>query len=466
MGSHSSLDTKVIREFMENWPIEREFYERIADKATKICKLATSKAGVKAISYCRAKEGKSLEAKLHARQQERGRPYENVNEIKKNIPDLAGVRVAINYPAQRGVVGDIIKASFNVVEVKPIFDVDEEAPQKSGDSSDTQSPPLPLWGSDKGVFPGYCADHYRVHLKPEDVPMGSRWDIGRIEIQVVTTVRDVWAKAGHDTIYKKLSLATEQERLILNWLSKVTYMAECLLNQLHECREYNGPFQTDLDLGLYLTHWMEHMTTRGSKDLGDVKCLWKLLNVVDMNGPNTFQNTLKDMDFADSEKSEYNKISQKFAPLNMTVVDFVMDQIVHLHPVQEKITSSLPEAQAGGDMEAYKVRVLVDSIVGLSHLGMTSGWANLMMDTSDHGLFDSRLEKVRWLIEEEAREVVDRQIILSPQSHAVVSDLWAHFETHQRRPVKLIFNLSRLGVVKTRPTDWSELIIAVKSIKK
>ncbi|KAF9890864.1 hypothetical protein FE257_005440 [Aspergillus nanangensis] len=461
MGSEVNMETKVIQEFLEQWSIDSSVYTDLKNRTVDICKAAICKGNVKGIVHGRIKEPDSLKAKLHARQKVRGRPYEDLKDIRKDIVDLAGVRIAINYPLQKDTVGDIIRESFDVVETRNIFDTDDNMKATSPCSTDpTQG--SPQWGVYSGTFPGYCADHYRVHLKRKDIPQGVMWYGGLIEIQVVSKLRDAWATAGHDTIYKNLSLASETERYILNGLSMIIWLGECFSNQLYESRENNEPFQDFHELAIYLRRWMKDMAHWKSEELGEVSLLWQLLKIMEMNIPNTLHDSLKTMDFSQHERGGYQTLAREYEPLQMTIVDYVMDRIVGSPSGEARIASRL---QAGQHEATYKVRVLVDSLVFLDQLSISHyRWVKFMMNTDDQEIWNDRAQNIRWLVTDEPRQVVDDHEALSLKGCQRIESLWSYFETHPWRPVKLVFGLSRLEVVKTRHADWPRLTAAVKGI--
>ena len=77
-------------------------------------------AGVRAIVTSRAKSPTRLEAKV--RQRASYKDYKTVDQIYDDIIDLAGIRVALYFPAERDEVGKIITSLFPIIgDCKSLF---------------------------------------------------------------------------------------------------------------------------------------------------------------------------------------------------------------------------------------------------------------------------------------------------------------------------------------------------------
>src|SRR5690606_20012800 len=100
--------------------------------------------GIKAIISNRAKRIDRLKEKVIQRNQKEN--YKSKRAIEKDIVDLAGIRVALYFPSEREIVGQIIEDFFEIEETKTF----PENPHKPKHNK---------------RFSGYWAAHYRVRLK-------------------------------------------------------------------------------------------------------------------------------------------------------------------------------------------------------------------------------------------------------------------------------------------------------------
>ncbi|UBM61376.1 RelA/SpoT domain-containing protein [Candidatus Sulfidibacterium hydrothermale] len=136
----------VIDNFIKRYNKEFDFYQKLSFIiATKI-EDELAKRGIKAIVTHRAKKPDRLKEKLNKRIEDK--KYKTVNDIYKDIIDLAGIRVSLYFPSERDILDEIIKELFRVVQKKKF-------------PNTTHSPKY------EKRFSGYWATHYRIKLKPE-----------------------------------------------------------------------------------------------------------------------------------------------------------------------------------------------------------------------------------------------------------------------------------------------------------
>ncbi len=175
-------------------------------------------AGVRAIVTSRAKNPTRLETK--ARQRDAKKPYLTVEEVYDDIVDLAGVRVALYFPAERREVGRIIKSLFVPV-------------------ADPKEFPTTAQPTYEKRFSGYWATHYRVRL-PETLLNESqkRYTEARIEIQVASVLMHAWSEVEHDLVYKpSQGQLSEDEYAILDELNGLVLAGEIALERLQRAGE-------------------------------------------------------------------------------------------------------------------------------------------------------------------------------------------------------------------------------------
>jgi ppGpp synthetase/RelA/SpoT-type nucleotidyltranferase len=76
-------------------------------------------AGIRAIVSYRAKELGRLREKLERRVRQRGAPFRSDDEIRREVRDLAGVRIALYFPWDRERLEALIRENFQLTERTP-----------------------------------------------------------------------------------------------------------------------------------------------------------------------------------------------------------------------------------------------------------------------------------------------------------------------------------------------------------
>lgn len=481
------MDTTVIKAFLEEWPKNQHFYEAIAPKARDICVKSLQQRGIQCSAESRIKEAASLEKKLYARQKERPQPYKSIADIRDDIVDLAGVRIRLYFPRQRRAVGRIINRVLTVKTEKTFPEpangkntaaTDDEDHKYQGDGdlthkgeSDEEDDTLDILPE---PFPGYCADHYHVSLKPEDCPPGKDWHTGRIEIQVVSIMRHVWAEVEHDLVYKNLAVAGDAERQALNGLSGAIDLGERFLDQLYDLQRFDGPFETAHQLGLYLLQCMQVKMDGRSEDLeylvenfGEMDLLWQLLRATGLNGRQQFRKVLEKMDFSVHSQG-LSPVTVGWVTIRPTVIHYIMDEIVLSAYGGRKVAAQLEARRSRGEETKYKLEAIIDSFVLVSHLFGKEELVALVMNTKginrDRAAWKRVIEMADWLHGDRPWEFYDGQIPLNRTGKATIDGLWAHFERHDQRPMQMVFRLARLGVVKTCVADRTRLVPALETL--
>jgi ppGpp synthetase/RelA/SpoT-type nucleotidyltranferase len=187
----------VIEAFLKNYKHEVDFYDEVAHLVQDKLSETLQETGIKAVVSSRAKSPDRLEKKLQKRNVKK--QYKTFREIYDDIVDLAGCRVALYMPADRGAVGKIIGQLF--VPIRPAKSFPEASKPEEGDTL------------------GYVATHYLVHLRPETLRKKElRYADTQIEIQVASILMHAWSEISHDLIYKpeKGSLTPEEQKALQN----------------------------------------------------------------------------------------------------------------------------------------------------------------------------------------------------------------------------------------------------------
>lgn len=264
----------LISQFIFRYRKEFDFYEQACRMVSQVLDSNLQSAGIRAIVTSRAKNPTRLEAKVRQRAEKKN--YLTVENIYEDIVDLAGVRVALYFPAKREEVGKIVHSLFVAIAEPKIF-------------------PTTAQPSYSKRFSGYWATHYRVCL-PEVLLNESqkRYAEAKIEIQVASVLMHAWSEVEHDLVYKPLQGALSiEEYSILDELNGLVLAGEIALERLQRAgeirvsehdREYTNHY--DLASSLlelskdYLSGQNIHESVIGRVDL-----LFDLLKSINLNTP-------------------------------------------------------------------------------------------------------------------------------------------------------------------------------------
>ncbi len=208
----------LVEEFVARYAKEYDYYDQAARRVAQALERDLQAAGVRCIVTSRAKAVARLAEKCKQRQSEKA--YASVEDIYSDIADLAGVRVALYFPAERAQVDSLVKRLFHQLrDVKVFPDAWEVQPDKR--------------------FSGYSATHYRVRLKEAELPeIDRRYATAAVEIQVASVLMHAWAEVEHDLVYKPLAGdLSEDEHAILDQLNGLVMAGEIALERLQKAGE-------------------------------------------------------------------------------------------------------------------------------------------------------------------------------------------------------------------------------------
>lgn len=264
----------LIEDFVARYTKEYDFYDHAGRLAAQILEADLQAAGVRSIVTSRAKSISRVEEKCRKRAKEKG-DYESVDGIFQDIVDLAGVRVALYFPAERDQVEGAVTRLFRPTSPKIVYpDPAKVCPEKR--------------------FSGYSAEHYRVQLKEENLSdTDQRYATARIEIQVASVLMHAWAEVEHDLSYKPLEgKLSEEEYAFLDQLNGLVLSGEIALEQLQRAGETRvasrgRKLENHFDLAVYLLSQAERITERsvGESGLGRVDLLFDLLSEISLDTP-------------------------------------------------------------------------------------------------------------------------------------------------------------------------------------
>lgn len=208
---------ETIDDFIREYQREFHIKDRVAKIAEAQCRALLDASAVRAIITSRAKDPEHLLAKLEQRARERGREYPTFEELRADIHDFSGVRIALYSPSNAATVGEGIGQQFTVRETRQFPDrrIDVEA-RRTGAAS------------------GYLATHFRVNFKEESLSGADKGLSGDpIEIQVASVLMHAWSEVEHDLRYKPLSgRLSAAEEMLLDGLNDLSIAGETALIRL------------------------------------------------------------------------------------------------------------------------------------------------------------------------------------------------------------------------------------------
>ena len=229
----------VIDEFLEHYNREFDYYAQAASLAHKKIEAALVKRGIHAIVTSRAKGVERLREKLQRRQAKRS--YRDIKAIYTDIIDLAGVRIALYFPADKEKVNALIEELFVLARRPKIFP--ERRVPKNGKR-----------------FMGYSATHYLVKLRTRGSDSAEgRYANTKIEIQVASVLMHAWAEVEHDLEYKPgTGTLSEDESSILDEINGLVLSGELALERLQRAIQRrtarkDEEFRDQFDLASFLS---------------------------------------------------------------------------------------------------------------------------------------------------------------------------------------------------------------------
>lgn len=321
----------LIDDFIARYTKEYDFYDQAGRIVAQRLEANLQAAGIRSIVTSRAKAISRLEEKCRKRQA--AHDYACLDDIFDDIVDLAGVRVALYFPAERIQVGDIIPQLFHVVSKKEFPESDRNPRTEKR-------------------FTGYWAAHYRVQLKEQDLSEPDRrYAAAKIEIQVASVLMHAWSEVEHDLVYKPLAgELSDQEHSILDQLNGLVMSGEIALELLQsagQARVATGErkIPNHYDLAVHLLSRAEGAMGEpiSTSGLGRVDLLFDLLNQLGIDTPDLLKPYLEAL---------HGNVEVR--PLAEQVIDAILAEDQSRYEVYEKIRAHRPSAfhEIGPDDEA------------------------------------------------------------------------------------------------------------------
>ncbi|MCT4660714.1 MAG: RelA/SpoT domain-containing protein [Tissierellales bacterium] len=210
---------KLIDAFIQKYTRNIELYQKASKYCAQVCEKELSRSGVRAIVSYRAKSPSKLREKILKRSS--FQTYASIEDIRDDIVDLAGVRIALYFPGDQVEIEKILKKNFDIIDIRKF-------PRK--DSSSKSKPQVPY----HKMFSGYRATHYRMRFNNKKLP-DKKNDYKQIilEVQVASVLMHAWAEVEHDLVYKPLNgTVSKAEYEILDELNGLVLSGEIALSRL------------------------------------------------------------------------------------------------------------------------------------------------------------------------------------------------------------------------------------------
>ncbi len=264
------MGQEIVDRFIRAYAREHAFYRNAAEVCSEICEGVLRHNAIRAMVTHRAKSPSKVAAKVRDRNSRKN--YQSEDEIRADIVDLAGVRIALYFPGDRDRVADLLRMAFEVREIRQF---PGEKPRRTTNK-----------------FSGYHADHYRLTVMVGDHD-DSAADEAAVEVQVGSVLMHAWAEVEHDLVYKPESGdLSEDELAILDEVNGLVLAGEIALQRLQVAAgrrlSDNGDrrFDNHYDLGSFIYKWASDQKPNAVFLPANLETLFDLLVIADMARPN------------------------------------------------------------------------------------------------------------------------------------------------------------------------------------
>ncbi|WP_434778907.1 GTP pyrophosphokinase [Neisseria sp. Ec49-e6-T10] len=309
---------KYINEFIKQYHKEYDFYQKFSSTIADKIESQLRDGGIKAIVTYRAKKPDTLKEKIKRRNAQK--QYKSIEEIRNDIVDLSGIRVALYFPTDRTIVDEVINKLFSVNKRK-VFPESGYKPKY-----------------DKR-FSGYWATHYRVCLKEDDEDIERYADIAA-EIQVASVLMHAWSEVEHDLIYKPHTGDLSKEELaILDEINGLVLSGEIALERLHAAMAQRAKKQNNINNKYDLTNLLSHYVKEAYSDelkIGNTAILNNYLDSIDKLSVKSFEEYVKNIDVELEEPIVDQMLSMLLSGANTKRLN-LKDYFNKLHVPEDKI---------------------------------------------------------------------------------------------------------------------------------
>ncbi len=261
----------MIKTFVEEYKKQYEYYQKLAQVCAAKCKEHLHNNGIRCIVTYRAKSSESLEQKIKYRMREND--YQCIEDIRKDIGDLAGVRIALYFPGDIQEVEKILRSKFLLADDPARFDGSYLKYDKR--------------------FAGYRATHFHVQFRETDIVPDWTYGGEVVEVQAASVLMHAWAEVEHDLAYKSPEGGISQmEYALLAQLNGLVHSGEVTLEQLQlalnqRIEKQERPFFNHYELSTFIQKNIpENLKMKITEPtMGRVDLLFSLLKRLEMDRP-------------------------------------------------------------------------------------------------------------------------------------------------------------------------------------
>lgn len=267
----------IVARFVEEYKSRYEYYHKLSEVCASMCKEHLHNNGIRCIVTSRAKSAESLYNKILYRSQEK--EYNTLEDIRKDIMDLAGVRIALYFPGDISEVEKILRSQFIIADEPSRFDGSYLKYDRR--------------------FAGYRATHFHLQLK-EAAEQDIRYTGEIVEIQVASVLMHAWAEVEHDLAYKAPQGGiSDMEYALLAQLNGLVHSGEVTLEQLqlalnNRIEKEERPFLNHYELSSFILKNIPKILRERSSQptLGRVDILFGLLKRMKLDMPSDLKKYL------------------------------------------------------------------------------------------------------------------------------------------------------------------------------
>ncbi|KXG51334.1 RelA/SpoT [Penicillium griseofulvum] len=406
-------------------------YRKTLHAVEEICKQVLSNHGISHATESRLKEPASLENKIAKFERERGSIYQTIEDINKDIIDLAGLCILVHIPSTRKKASELLHEAF---VVKKMFD-------------------HPKQGKIEGTYHkpgGYVATHLHVSLKTEDLhdPGLQPSDTNRVEIQVSAIQQRGWATLEHDIVYKPKEKPKLGQLHKLEMMRRIVDVNESIHQQIEEEQAYqaakeNRSLRSVDDVGCVLQKWLEehHSAWFQDRTAGSCTSLFSFLKLRNMNTRGELRQILEASFGSDSEIL-YSRLASEYPADSLTLVIFIMDRLLLTDGGNDVDLVTADHHQ----IHVYKLQAMMSTFVWLERFFTPDLlWQRVFAAQNQKSLRDSLV----WLNSARLKLFFDGDL-LEKHDIVILDYLWDWFERQKDRKIRLAFAISRNGMFKDR----------------
>lgn len=304
---------EAIGQFILQYQNEYDYYSQTAKICASQLENKLESCGIRAMITFRAKRLDRLADKLVKRNKEK--KYKTVEDIYKDIFDLAGVRIAMYFPGDMLEIDKIIHNHFHVLKTKEFPEIGKKRYGKA--------------------FIGYKAKHYRISLVEENlIANQKRFSNTLIELQVASILMHGWAEVEHDLVYKPLSgNLSEDEHAILDELNGLVLTGEIALERLQrafrrriesEDKQFNNHFE--LASYIYEVIKLDNPKINLENPIGKVDVLYRFCLAINFNRPDKIKKYISKVAF-----------SKEAGPISEQIIDSILIEHPKFYSTFEKV---------------------------------------------------------------------------------------------------------------------------------